>query len=108
MLRWLARLIRRIDVFGLGVEFREPPPDAPESVSDSCGAVEFSGTADHAVRRDVRVAHLFSNARLRGAAEAALAYRLHGKKCRIKSWRTSSTWQQVWAVADERLCEGAG
>lgn len=26
MLQWLLRFIKRIDVFGVGVEFREPPP----------------------------------------------------------------------------------
>jgi hypothetical protein len=47
-------------------------------------------------------------ARSARAAAAALAYRLHGKECSMKSWRTSSTWQQVSAVADKPLCKGAG
>lgn len=108
MFRWLIRFVRRIEFYGLAIEFREPLPNATEPACDGHSGAEASGTADSAVRRDSRLAHLFNDRRLRGAAEAALAYRLHGKQCRIKSWRTSSTWQQVSIVADELLCEGAG
>ena len=102
MFRWFSYFIKRIDVFGIiGVELREPRSEITGPSDDGKGTVRASGTAENAVRQDPRVAHLFNDVRLKGAAEAALAFHVHGTDCPVKSWRKSSTWQQVLTVANE-------
>jgi len=50
---------------------------------------------------DPRIERLLKNPNWRPAAEAAMAYLLHGTECPINSWRKSSTWAQVKMVYDE-------
>jgi hypothetical protein len=88
MFRWLARYIRRIDVFGVGVELREPsaepaPPPAMEGqvaasspytipVDAGRGAQPLS-TAPAGMPRPLPVRRVVQDERLATAIEAVLA-----------------------------------
>lgn len=68
-----------------------PPPPLPD--------------IERQLRRDPNVQRLLKNSNWKGAADAAIAYLIHGKECSVPSWRTSNTWKQVEA-AYEQLQEG--
>ena len=47
------------------------------------------------------VTRLLNNSSWAGAAKAAMAYFIDGKDCPVKSWKKSSTWQQVQMAYEE-------
>jgi hypothetical protein len=83
IIRWLARHIRRIEVFGVGVELREPPaepaPPAPATerqVADSHPSAVPVGarrSASGAIPRPLPVRRVVQDERLAVAIEAVLA-----------------------------------
>ncbi len=54
-----------------------------------------------ALRNDPRVQRLLNNPNWEGAANAAIAFFVHGEACPIASWTRSSTWAQVKMVYEE-------
>jgi hypothetical protein len=52
MIRWLSRYVKRIDVFGVGVELREIPADEAEKLrTTQAGPAPERSAADHPVVR---------------------------------------------------------
>jgi hypothetical protein len=53
---------------------------------------------ERCLRGDTNVQRLLGDPNCNGAAEAAIAYLLHGQECRVSTLETSSTWDQVRAA----------
>jgi hypothetical protein len=71
-------------------------------LSLSCSIIlSFMKLTKELLEADPRIERLLKNPNWRPAAEAAVAYLLHGTECPIISWRKSSTWAQVKMVYDE-------
>lgn len=57
---------------------------------------------EETLRSDSRIERLMKNPNWKPAAEAAMAFYLHGTDCPITSWQKSSSWAQVKMVWEEQ------
>ena len=57
---------------------------------------------EETLRSDSRIERLMKNPNWKPAAEAAMAFYLHGTNCPITSWQKSSSWAQVKMVWEEQ------
>jgi hypothetical protein len=107
MFQWLARYIKRVDIFGVAVELRDPQPNQlPDGLPPAIPTVPAAvanENLDQKLRGLEGVQRLLRNPNWSPTAEAALAYFVNGIPSPDDGWLRTGTWKQICSACFDQI-----